>query len=86
MALWTGRWTHSKPVRSPMTTTVLAAYAPSYRASMVASPRRAVVSSPVLSTVTTSVLLDSTNASAVTSRTRPVVYVASTANCCFWPI
>jgi hypothetical protein len=53
---------------------------------MVASPRRAVVSSPVLSTVTTSVLLDSTNASAVTSRTRPVVYVASTANCCFWPI
>ena len=56
-------------VRSPITVMVVAAYAPSKRARMAASPRRRLVMRPVLSASITSMLPLSTKASAVTSRT-----------------
>ena len=72
ISLFAGIPFHSKPERSPITVTMVEAYAPSYRASIGASPRRSVFTNPVSSVVAMSELPVSMNASAVTSRRVPL--------------
>src|SRR5258705_550827 len=67
MKLLCGASAHLKPVRSPMTVTRLAAYKPSKRTRMAASPRRTALTSPSFTSATSPLLLVKT-ASRVTSR------------------
>ena len=62
-----------KPSRFPITVNVVAAYAPSYRASTGASPRRRLSSSPAASSLAISLSPLVKNACCVTSRRVPSV-------------